>query len=82
MCIIPFFIVKSLLGSNCNVTKPKNSVKSYITDHFFNENGHLEFLLNWDSQYEATWERRNSVIEEANSRFFACKARAMPDRYD
>lgn len=49
--------------------------------HYLKDDDQLVLSLNRDSKYEATWEPRNNVREEAISRCFARFSKACPERY-
>lgn len=53
-----------------------------ILDCYLKENVHPEFLLNWNPSYRDTWERSNSMLEEAITGYFARMRKAVPDQYD
>ena len=57
-----------------HLTAKRTSGRSYtftkILGHRVQSNGDLEFKISWDGSYKPTWEPRDSVPEEAISRYF------------
>ena len=56
-------------------TKGTAWVFKKILDHREDDDGSLEFLLDWDGDYEPSWQPRANVPEESVSRYLAKRAR-------
>lgn len=52
-----------------------------ILDHHLNSKVQLEYLLDWGSEFEATWTYQYDVPEEATSRYFESMRTAVLDWY-
>lgn len=53
-----------------------------IMDDCLKDDNQLEFLLSWSPNFEATWEPRSNLPEEAISKFLARMPESIPDRYE